>query len=65
MVKYVTPAMWGFVCKHVGPDDAQEDQDAESFAYDAWVDCWVACANVGVQNSVKVGQKLRRDWNDG
>ncbi|KAF9221440.1 hypothetical protein BS17DRAFT_785404 [Gyrodon lividus] len=51
--KSITPGVYRLVCKHFGEhQNAKNDENNGSIA-DEWIDCWVGCANVLVQNNHK------------
>ncbi|KII85768.1 hypothetical protein PLICRDRAFT_44168 [Plicaturopsis crispa FD-325 SS-3] len=53
--KHISPAIYRLICKHF--NDPSETNSIEEYCHDAdkWIDCWVGCANVVVQNT-------KRDW---
>ncbi|KAI0079439.1 hypothetical protein K474DRAFT_1639613 [Panus rudis PR-1116 ss-1] len=54
---HISPAIYRLVCKHVHFSDRENAQKTLEQVDDAdrWIDCWVGCASVLVQNG-------RRDW---
>lgn len=53
--KHISPAIYRLVCTHFNESGANTGFETFSQDADAWVECWVGCASVIVQNS-------RRDW---
>ncbi|KIJ61983.1 hypothetical protein HYDPIDRAFT_95349 [Hydnomerulius pinastri MD-312] len=51
--KSITPAVYRLVCKHLGENEGVRTRDNHAEIVDEWIDCWVGCANVLVQNSHK------------
>ncbi|CCL98524.1 uncharacterized protein FIBRA_00523 [Fibroporia radiculosa] len=51
----ISPAIYRLVCKYFNDLTDQGSLEPYSQEADKWVDCWVGCANVVVQNG-------RRDW---
>lgn len=52
--KSITPAVYRLVCKHFGESEHAQNDATSTKAADEWIDCWVGCANVLVQNNYKV-----------
>lgn len=52
--KSITPAVYRLVCKHFGESEDAKNDATTTRAADDWIDCWVGCANVLVQNNYKV-----------
>ncbi|EGO22248.1 hypothetical protein SERLADRAFT_472803, partial [Serpula lacrymans var. lacrymans S7.9] len=52
--KHISPAIYRLVCKHFSDVSAPSIEDYCRTA-DKWIDCWVGCASVLVQNR-------KRDW---
>lgn len=46
--------MYRLVCKHLGENEQTKNGTIGAQAADEWIDCWVGCANVLVQNNHKV-----------
>ncbi|OSX59709.1 hypothetical protein POSPLADRAFT_1048198 [Postia placenta MAD-698-R-SB12] len=53
--KHISPAIYRLVCTHFNESGANTGFETFSQDADAWVECWVGCASVIVQNS-------RRSW---
>ncbi|KAH0836569.1 cell differentiation family, Rcd1-like-domain-containing protein [Lanmaoa asiatica] len=51
--KSITPAVYRLVCKHFGESERAKNDATSARAADEWIDCWVGCANVLVQNNYK------------
>ncbi|KIK80889.1 hypothetical protein PAXRUDRAFT_833254 [Paxillus rubicundulus Ve08.2h10] len=51
--KSITPAVYRLVCKHFGESDNAMNHENNLNITDEWIDCWVGCANVLVQNNHK------------
>ncbi|RPD62610.1 hypothetical protein L226DRAFT_458818, partial [Lentinus tigrinus ALCF2SS1-7] len=51
--KHISHAIYRLVCKHFADPVYQQAKELSFQKADAWVDCWVGCANVVVQNEVK------------
>ncbi|KAG6381518.1 cell differentiation family, Rcd1-like-domain-containing protein [Boletus reticuloceps] len=51
--KSITPAVYRLVCKHFGESERAKSDATSNKAADEWIDCWVGCANVLVQNNYK------------
>ncbi|KAF8141719.1 Mus7/MMS22 family-domain-containing protein [Boletus edulis] len=51
--KSITPAVYRLVCKHFGESERAKSDATSNKAADDWIDCWVGCANVLVQNNYK------------
>jgi hypothetical protein len=51
--KSITPAVYRLVCKHFGESEHTKNDATSTRAADEWIDCWVGCANVLVQNNYK------------
>ncbi|KDQ61632.1 hypothetical protein JAAARDRAFT_31105 [Jaapia argillacea MUCL 33604] len=53
--RHISPAIYRLVCKHVvSPSQVDAGEDQWNSA-DEWIDCWVGCASIIVQNG-------KRDW---
>lgn len=52
--KSITPAVYRLVCKHLGESRSTKNVATDAKAVDEWIDCWVGCANVLIQNNYKV-----------
>ncbi|KAH7914631.1 Mus7/MMS22 family-domain-containing protein [Hygrophoropsis aurantiaca] len=55
--KIISPALYRLVCKQFGDNEGLQGTTLEDYCYsaDRWIDCWVGCVNVLVQNRI-------RDW---
>ncbi|PIL22731.1 hypothetical protein GSI_15424 [Ganoderma sinense ZZ0214-1] len=53
--KYISPAIYRLVCKHFNDPVYRESRELSFHDADKWVDCWVGCASVMVQNG-------KKDW---
>ncbi|KIJ20769.1 hypothetical protein PAXINDRAFT_6551 [Paxillus involutus ATCC 200175] len=51
--KSITPGVYRLVCKHFGESDNAKNHEDNVNIADEWIDCWVGCANVLVQNNYK------------
>ncbi|KAG6334435.1 hypothetical protein ID866_4656 [Astraeus odoratus] len=51
--KSITPAMYRLVCKHLGEIEHGKGQGHDMNVADEWIECWVGCANVLIQNGNK------------
>ncbi|KAI0715629.1 Mus7/MMS22 family-domain-containing protein [Cerioporus squamosus] len=49
----ISPAMYRLVCKHFNDPAYQQAGELSFRKADDWVDCWVGCCNVVVQNNDK------------
>ncbi|KAH9851730.1 Mus7/MMS22 family-domain-containing protein [Lenzites betulinus] len=54
--KVILSAIYRLVCKHFSDPTYQDPGELHFADADNWIDCWVGCANVVVQNG-------KRDWN--
>ncbi|CDO69890.1 hypothetical protein BN946_scf184884.g49 [Trametes cinnabarina] len=54
--KHISPAIYRLVCKHFNDPVYQRSGELRFDDADRWIDCWVGCANVVVQNG-------KKDWN--
>ncbi|KAI0667720.1 Mus7/MMS22 family-domain-containing protein [Trametes maxima] len=52
----ILPAIYRLVCKHFSDPQYQRPGELEFDQADKWIDCWVGCINVVVQNG-------KKDWN--
>ena len=52
--KHISPAIYRLVCKHFNDPIYRESRELSFHDADKWVDCWVGCASVMVQNGKKV-----------
>ncbi|KAI0373643.1 hypothetical protein BV20DRAFT_1111197 [Pilatotrama ljubarskyi] len=50
---HILPAVYRLVCKHFSDPAYQRPGDLAFDDADKWIDCWVGCANVIVQNGKK------------
>ncbi|TFK89693.1 hypothetical protein K466DRAFT_15695 [Polyporus arcularius HHB13444] len=50
---HISPAIYRLVCKHFNDPAYQEAKELSFQRADQWVDCWVGCASIVVQNGVK------------
>ncbi|EIW79166.1 hypothetical protein CONPUDRAFT_166954 [Coniophora puteana RWD-64-598 SS2] len=46
----ITPAIYRLVCRYFNDDHTAESMEDFCFHADQWIDCWVGCGNVSVQN---------------
>ncbi|KAH7890678.1 Mus7/MMS22 family-domain-containing protein [Phlebopus sp. FC_14] len=51
--KSITPAIYRLVCKFMGDNEFAKTRENDHEVADKWIDCWVGCANVLVQNGSK------------
>ncbi|KAL4063194.1 Mus7/MMS22 family-domain-containing protein [Scleroderma citrinum] len=51
--KSITPAVYRLVCKHLGESENETAQESRTNVADKWIECWVGCANVLIQNGNK------------
>ncbi|KAI6112835.1 Mus7/MMS22 family-domain-containing protein [Pisolithus sp. B1] len=51
--KSITPAVYRLVCKHLGDSEHGQVHENRTSVADEWIECWVGCANVLVQNGNK------------
>ncbi|KIK23682.1 hypothetical protein PISMIDRAFT_679140 [Pisolithus microcarpus 441] len=51
--KSITPAVYRLVCKHLGDSEHGQVHESRMSVADEWIECWVGCANVLVQNGNK------------
>ncbi|KAI6164406.1 Mus7/MMS22 family-domain-containing protein [Pisolithus thermaeus] len=51
--KSITPAVYRLVCKHLGDSEHGQVHESRTSVADEWIECWVGCANVLVQNGNK------------
>ncbi|KAI0647862.1 Mus7/MMS22 family-domain-containing protein [Trametes meyenii] len=51
----ILPAIYRLVCKHFSDPQYQQPGELEFDQADKWIDCWVGCINVVVQNG-------KKDW---
>ncbi|KAF9245333.1 Mus7/MMS22 family-domain-containing protein [Melanogaster broomeanus] len=51
--KSITPGVYRLICKHFGEDENVKNLEDNTNTADEWIDCWVGCANVLVQNNHK------------
>ncbi|KAI0769083.1 Mus7/MMS22 family-domain-containing protein [Trametes elegans] len=54
--KHILPAIYRLVCKHFNDPVYQQSGEISFDDADKWIDCWVGCASVVVQNG-------KKDWN--
>ncbi|OSC97472.1 hypothetical protein PYCCODRAFT_1377056 [Trametes coccinea BRFM310] len=54
--KHISPAIFRLVCKHFNDPVYQQSGELSFDDADRWIDCWVGCASVVVQNG-------KKDWN--
>ncbi|KAI0819256.1 Mus7/MMS22 family-domain-containing protein [Trametes gibbosa] len=54
--KIISPAIYRLVCKHFSDPTYQKPGELHYADADNWINCWVGCANVVVQNG-------KKDWN--
>ncbi|KAL1950542.1 hypothetical protein VTO73DRAFT_5666 [Trametes versicolor] len=54
--KVISPAIYRLVCKHFSDPAYQKPGELHFNDADNWIDCWVGCASVVVQNG-------KKDWN--
>ncbi|TBU23731.1 Mus7/MMS22 family-domain-containing protein [Dichomitus squalens] len=54
--KHISPAIYRLLCKYFNDPVYQESGELSFKDADEWVDCWVGCASVMVQNG-------KKDWN--
>ncbi|KAI0916960.1 hypothetical protein AcW2_007217 [Taiwanofungus camphoratus] len=52
---HISPAIYRLVCKHFNDIKDQGTIEQSSQDADRWIDCWVGCASIVVQNG-------KRDW---
>lgn len=52
--KVISPAIYRLVCKHFSDPAYQKPGELHFNDADNWIDCWVGCASVVVQNGKKV-----------
>ena len=52
--KHISPAIYRLLCKYFNDPVYQESGELSFQDADEWVDCWVGCASVMVQNGKKV-----------
>lgn len=50
--EHISPAIYRLVCKHFNDPSSASFENCQDA--DMWIDCWVGCANILVQNSKKV-----------
>ncbi|KZT09203.1 uncharacterized protein LAESUDRAFT_675011 [Laetiporus sulphureus 93-53] len=48
--KHIMPAVYRFVCKHVNVTHGSGVFPHQTAETDRWIDCWVGCANIIIQN---------------
>ncbi|KAI6044231.1 Mus7/MMS22 family-domain-containing protein [Pisolithus marmoratus] len=51
--KSITPAVYRLVCKHLGDSENGQVHENRMSVADEWIECWVGCANVLIQNGNK------------
>ncbi|KAI6149743.1 Mus7/MMS22 family-domain-containing protein [Pisolithus tinctorius] len=51
--KSITPAVYRLVCKHLGDSENAQVHENRMNVADEWIECWVGCANVLIQNGNK------------
>lgn len=57
--KVISPAIYRLVCKHFSDPAYQKPGELHFNDADNWIDCWVGCASVVVQNGKKVSEYMR------
>ncbi|EPQ56427.1 hypothetical protein GLOTRDRAFT_138160 [Gloeophyllum trabeum ATCC 11539] len=55
MDQHISPAIYRLVCKNINDSSAEFPSEEHWADIDKWINCWVGCANVIVQNG-------RREW---
>ena len=50
----ISTAIYRLVCKHFNDVTYQQRGELSFKAADQWIDCWVGCASVAVQNNIQV-----------